>query len=153
VENGIPLAAAGRDTVFFYGTLVDADVLAAVLGRQVLVGEVVPGELAGFSRRRAVGVSYPVLAREEGGHVAGSVLLKADSGDIRRLNAFEGGEYRAARGTVRLADGSEIVAWYFTALAHLVAEPQEWVLAEWQRQAKAGFLGRCGGWAAMPGSN
>ena len=56
---------------FFYGTLLDPDVTALVLGRRLPPAAFVPASLPGHARRRAKGVSYPILVRDPRGAGAG----------------------------------------------------------------------------------
>ena len=48
----IPRAAAGRQPLFFFGTLMDLDVLTYVLQRPVDLDDVLPARVDGFVRRR-----------------------------------------------------------------------------------------------------
>jgi hypothetical protein len=54
-------------TFFFYGTLLDHDVMALVIGRRLPPSAFVPATLKGHVRRRAKGVSYPILLRHPSG--------------------------------------------------------------------------------------
>ena len=53
-------------TYFFFGTLMDRDVLATVLDRPVATDEMIPAWLHDHQRMRAATVSYPVLVRSPG---------------------------------------------------------------------------------------
>ena len=63
---------------FFYGTLLDRDVTALVLGRRLPPSAFEPAMLRGHSRRRARGVSYPVVVRDPRGEVSGAIWLVDD---------------------------------------------------------------------------
>jgi hypothetical protein len=52
---------------FFYGTLMDAAVRAAVLGRALPADAVIAAELAGWRRVRRRGATYPVLGPDDVG--------------------------------------------------------------------------------------
>ena len=58
---------------FFYGSLLDNDVTALVIGRRLPPSAWVPATLTGFSRRKAKGVTYPVAIRDPKGKVEGAV--------------------------------------------------------------------------------
>jgi gamma-glutamylcyclotransferase (GGCT)/AIG2-like uncharacterized protein YtfP len=142
----IPVAAAGRQPLFFFGTLMDLDVLAYLLERPVDLDTLCPASIIGFRRVRAVGASYPVLVPQAGGVVAGRLLRRATARDIARINHYESGEYVAQLRHVVTADGGEVAAWLYLGLDHLQASDEPWSLAGWQRHAKAGFFAACDGW-------
>ncbi|MBM3648603.1 MAG: gamma-glutamylcyclotransferase, partial [Alphaproteobacteria bacterium] len=79
---------------FFYGTLLDHDVMALVIGRRLPPSAFAPARLPGHVRRRAKGVSYPILVRDPGGEVAGVVVGGLTARDVDRLARYEGPRYR-----------------------------------------------------------
>ena len=92
----IPLAAAGRQPLFFFGTLTDLDVLAYVLERPIDLDDLVARH-----PRRAIAVCRPRASAtrcscaDPCGAVEGRLLRRATRRDIARINHFESGEYRA----------------------------------------------------------
>ena len=141
----IPLAAAGRQPLFFFGTLMDADILAFVLDRRVGPHELAPASLAGFGRVGTRAGSYPVLVPARGTAVAGVLLHRASRRDIARINHYESEEYAAELRLVTTPAGRR-PAWLFRGLDHLEADGVPWTLPAWQAGHKAGFLARCAGW-------
>ncbi len=85
--------------LFAYGTLMEAAVLRAVLGR---LPPRRPAVLAGFRRCRLHGAPWPGLVREEGALTRGLLLERLRPGDWRRLDRYEGPDY--VRCTVRVRD-------------------------------------------------
>jgi hypothetical protein len=148
VEAMIPLAAAGRQPLFFFGTLMDLDVLAYVLARPVDVADLVPAVIAGFRRVGARAGSYPLLVPSPGGILQGSLLRRASRRDIARINHYESGEYRAELHAVADGQGQERAAWVYLGLHHLEATGEGWDLAAWQRRHKSAFFAACDGWMA-----
>lgn len=144
----IPLAAAGRQPLFFFGTLMDLDVLAYLLERPVDLDDLQPGTISGFRRVCAAGASYPVLVPEAGGVVEGRLFSRARARDIARINHYESEEYLAELRMVANAADEQVAAWLYLGLDGLAAGDADWSLGEWQRTAKAGFLQACGGWMA-----
>jgi hypothetical protein len=129
-------------TFFFYGTLLDHDVMALVIGRRLPPSAFVPAVLKGHARRRAKGVSYPILLRDPGGEVEGVVVGGLTQRDVERLSVFEGPRYRIA--PLRVAVGSVL-------RTVSVFEPKEesfqpvdgaWDLALWQGRYKRPFITR-----------
>jgi gamma-glutamylcyclotransferase (GGCT)/AIG2-like uncharacterized protein YtfP len=144
----IPLAAAGRQALFFFGTLTDLDVLAYVLQRPLDLDDLAPARLAGFRRVWASGVSYPILVADPQGSVEGRLLRRATRRDIARINHFESGEYRAELHSVMTGDAVARPAWLYRGLDHLAAMDEPWSLAAWQAAHKPGFFAACDGWMA-----
>jgi hypothetical protein len=142
----IPLAAAGRLPLFFFGTLMDVDVLAYLLERPLDLDDLRPASITSFCRVRAVGTSYPVLVPQQGGVVEGRLLRRATVRDIARINHYESGEYLAELHHVVTADTGEVAAWLYLGLDHLQASDEPWSLADWQGHDKAGFFAACDGW-------
>jgi hypothetical protein len=131
---------------FFYGTLLDRDVTALVLGRRLPPAAWTPATLPGHARHRAKGVSYPVLQRDPRGEAPGAVVGRLSKRDVARLSAYEGPRYRIIFRNVRVGDSLSRAA---------VFEPIEggfepvggaggasWDLAHWQRQFKRAFIQR-----------
>jgi hypothetical protein len=127
---------------FFYGSLLDEDVTALVIGRRLPPRAWVPAKLSGFSRRKAKGVTYPVAIRDPKGSVEGAVVSGFSKREVERLQAYEGPRYH----TVPLR------VWIHGRLTTVsVFEPKEkafqpvdgvWSLTEWQRRDKRKFVER-----------
>ena len=58
---------------FFYGTLLDYDVMALVIGRRLPPSAYLAASLPGHARRRAKGSSYPVAIRDPRSEVPGAL--------------------------------------------------------------------------------
>ena len=58
--------AGGRGTYFFYGTLMDRDVLNIVSGLNLAPARLRPARLPGYRRVRVQDVQYPAVLRFEG---------------------------------------------------------------------------------------
>jgi hypothetical protein len=144
----IPLAAAGRQPLFFFGTLMDLDVLAYVLAHPVDVDDLVPARVAGFRRVGTRAGSYPVLVPEPGAELEGRLLRRASRRDIARVNHYESGEYRAELHPVVDGEGRGHAAWLYLGLDHLGATGEPWDLAAWRDRHKAGFFAACDSWMA-----
>ena len=144
----IPLTAAGRQPLFFFGTLMDLDVLAYLLERPVDLDDLQPAAISGFRRVCASGASYPVLVPWPDGVVEGRLFSRARTRDIARINHYESEEYLAELRLVTNAAEEQVAAWLYLGLDGLAAGDTDWSLGEWQRTAKAGFLRACDGWMA-----
>ena len=70
---------------FFYGTLLDCDVMALVLRRRLPPAAFVPASLPGHARRRAKDATYPIVVRDPRGTVPGTIVGGLSTRDVARL--------------------------------------------------------------------
>jgi hypothetical protein len=127
---------------FFYGTLLDVDVTALVLGRRLPPEAYVPASLPGHARWRAKGASYPVVIADPRGEVAGAIVGGLSTRDVGSLAAFEGPGYRIAPLKVRSQGKLVTVAVFEPVISRLQPSRDPWDLALWQRRHKRSFVGR-----------
>lgn len=133
-------------TYFFFGTLMDLDVLATVLDRPLAGGELCQAWLRGYRRVRAATAPYPILT-PAAGLLVGGVLFHPRSGrDEVRILHFEDGEYIDRWLMARLPDGRRLPARVFFSLEALGRTDHPWHLAEWAHEHKAVFLEQCREW-------
>jgi len=127
---------------FFYGTLLDRDVTALVLGRRLPPSAFVPATLPGYARWRVKGGSYPIAVPDRRREVPGAVVTGLSARDVARLAAYEGTGYRIARRQVKI-DGSLVAVSVFEPLtSRLRPTRRPWDLTLWQRRDKKGFIDR-----------
>jgi Gamma-glutamyl cyclotransferase, AIG2-like len=133
-------------TYFFFGTLMDRDVLVTVLDRPVAGGELRRAWLHGYQRVRAATAPYPVLVPAPGVVVEGVVFSPKDRRDDVRIRHFEEGEYVERWLAAHLPGGRRLTARVFLALEGLGRTDQPWCLTDWAREHKAAFLEQCQEW-------
>jgi hypothetical protein len=146
----IPEAAAGRDDVFFFGTLMHDVVLEAVLDRRVEPHESRPATLSGFRRERAAEASYPVLVEDPSANIPGRLLCRPSGRCIARINHFEDDEYHARRLAVR-SHGRVHAAWVFLPLDHVAMmrpSGEPWELEHWAAAHLDGYRRAISQWMA-----
>ena len=116
--------------------------MALVIGRRLPPSAFVPASLKGHVRRRAKGVSYPILQRDPGGECEGVIVGGLTKRDVERLSIYEGSRYRIAPLKVTVGGALRTVS---------VFEPKEesfqpvdgaWDLALWQGRYKRPFIAR-----------
>ena len=123
---------------FFFGTLMDPDVLSLVLGRD-------PGPLSteatlsGFARVRVEGEPYPALVEAPGGQVEGLLLHDYGPEDDRRIRFFEDFDFSIEQCSVETASGSA-TALYCGAVRNIAPMDTPWSYADWVRDEKDRFL-------------
>jgi hypothetical protein len=127
---------------FFYGTLLDLDVTALVLGRRLPPSAFLPAVLPGWSRWRVQGGSYPISIPDRKGQVAGAVVRGLSARDVARLAAFEGSGYRVSSLNVRIGGVLTTVSVYEPIVSKLKPTNRSWDLALWQRNDKRAFVAR-----------
>ncbi len=124
---------------FVYGTLLDADVRRAVLGKAVVRLHLRPATLKGFRRVAAPGRCYPTLRPDPRGQVDGAVLDGVTPAMAERLARYEGEEYRVIRHRVKVA-GASLEALVFVPRAGRPPAGPTWDLIRWQTRHKRSFL-------------
>ena len=129
---------------FFYGTLMDADILSAVIGRAVAAATLIPAELRGFRRVGVEGAAYPILVPQVNGRVDGVVFDGLSPAEIGRLDRYEGPNYRTGEQPVRLGDGRRVTARVYLPTDRIRPSLVDWSLADWRVNHKAAYLGRIG---------
>lgn len=135
IEDGLPL--------FFFGTLVDPDILGLVIGRSVEPGELEPSRLPGFRRVRVQGASYPMLVPDPAGLVEGRLWRGGTAEERARLDAYEGPGYRLELVRVETRSGERVAALVYQAVPGALRPTDEaWELAAWQARFKPLYLAR-----------
>jgi hypothetical protein len=133
-------------TYFFFGTLMDCDVLAAVLDRPVAGDELHRAWLHGYRRVRAATACYPILVSAPGLVVGGVLFHPRGTRDDVRIRHFEDGEYVERWLIAQLPGGRRQPARVFFSLEVLGCSDHPWTLAAWTRHHKPTFLDRCREW-------
>ena len=127
---------------FFYGSLLDHDVTAIVVGRRLPPAAWLPATLPGHRRTLARGVSYPVLVRDPRDTVRGAVVGGFSALEVERLAAYEGPRYRIAPLKVRLGGMMTVVSVFEPVEQAFEPVGGHWDLAQWQRRDKKRFVDR-----------
>lgn len=136
--------------LFFYGTLLDADIQRRVIGRVLAGAAFLSATLAGFRRVRAAGKWFPILVPGVASDaVTGAVAEGLTAREIARIVAYENDGYAMKRVTARLADGKAVRALVFLPMKgagnSLKPTAEPWDLADWQAREKPRVL-RLGLW-------
>lgn len=128
--------------MFFFGTLMDEDVLSAVLGHPVAAELMEPARLTGWRRTNMAGRTYPMLRPHSTGAVEGLLVHGLDERDRRRLDHYEGPEYRVGCLMVRRRGGSEVMAESYLCPPGVAGSREEWRLETWRMRHKRAALTR-----------
>jgi hypothetical protein len=133
---------------FFFGTLMDSEVLGRVLGRPVDdTSELVTARLCGFRCVRARRVPYPILVPGSTAEVHGRLLTDPGRRDERRIIWFEEDEYVPHWHVVTVTDtGQRRRARIFLAVDGFEATTEPWAISHWTERDKATYLEQCEVW-------
>src|SRR5262249_3148158 len=94
------------------------------------------------SRRRAKGMTYPVVVRDPADRVQGVVVGGLTPRDVARLAAYEGPGYRVASLKVRVAGDLATVSVFEPGASRLQPSASPWDDALWKGRHKRPFVGR-----------
>jgi len=124
---------------FFFGTLMDRDVLELVLARPVDGDAARPAVLDGYRRVRVSKDSFPMLVEDAGGAVEGIVFETRSAEEDARILFFEDYDYDLATCRPRTADGP-VEAMYCGVEPGVEPSDEAWSLDAWAARHKAGFM-------------
>ncbi len=133
---------------FFYGTLMDGDVLARVVGQPVPPARIEAAVAEGYRRLYVAGAWYPLLVPAPGGRVEGRLVSGIDARAAARIAHFESDAYELETLPVRTPRRGPVGALIFMARPGVAASPEEWDLASWRRRHKRTYLRLAGVWMA-----
>ncbi len=134
---------------FFFGTLMDADVLARVLQRPIAgAAELAPALLWGYRRLAVANAVYPVLRPDRASHVGGVLFQPRDADERARIDHFEADEYVARPHAVQAGARLAAALVYLDEAGVFAPLGEPWSLATWQERHKASYLARCEVWMA-----
>ena len=119
---------------FFYGTLMDPDLQAVVLGGRLPAG--VSAVLDGYRRRTVAGQDYPAITPAKGASVSGLLLDGVSPTMAARASQYEGPQYTAACLAVTTEDGMPCHAWTFLPVRGVRLSARDWSLDIWQQRHK-----------------
>lgn len=125
--------------LFFFGTLMDPEVRALVMGRDVHPEQVEPAIAQGFRRVFIAGRHYPMLLAHASGWVEGTLVTGVDAVSLHRLQVYEGWEYTLQPIQVQ-ASGRKVMAHVFMSRPKVAPDRRPWRLDQWQRRHKRTFL-------------
>ena len=131
---------------FFFGSLMDPQVLEVVVGRYVHEEDCHPAELPGYRRVRVRGESYPALVQTPGESVDGLMVEGLSAEEGLRVIYFEGDEYRPEEIQLQLKNAKPVSAFAFLAGDELPLTEEDWALERWAEQELDDFLPRAEAW-------
>ncbi len=130
-----------KESFFFYGTLMDSDVLARVIGRPHRSIKTFRADAAGWRAVQGRGVTYPFLIADAICHTEGVVISGITPHELRRLKRFEGNEYAVGRVTVTIEGVGQVASRAFLPrFRNMPWCKVPWSIDVWRRRHKRGFM-------------
>jgi hypothetical protein len=126
-------------TFFFYGSLMDLELLEAVLDRAAPDLTFTSGWLTGYAAEVADGYTFPTLAERRRNRVDGVVTRGLSREDVARIAYFEDTEYAPAVLDIATAEG-DIAAHVLMATAALKSTGEPWRFDHWRKHHKPALL-------------
>lgn len=126
---------------FFYGSLMDSDVLSAVAGERIEPSRLVPARLSGYVRLRRSNSAFPLLVEvpDESEIVEGVLVRGIGAAATRRLDRYESDGYVLIRKPVTMATGTQMASLYVPSRPGR-ATGQPWDFETWRRRHKRRLL-------------
>ena len=128
---------------FFYGTLMDADILDIVLGRTVDRTVFAPAWVQDYQRYGVRGEHYPVLRPTPGARVYGLLGRLDGPRDAARLAWYEGPGFRRVALPVKAGAGETLTAYVFMDRGAHKSARQIWDHEAWRTsRARTAMIGQ-----------
>jgi gamma-glutamylcyclotransferase (GGCT)/AIG2-like uncharacterized protein YtfP len=109
--------------VFTYGSLMCADIMAAITGVDLHSDVVV---ISNFARYALRGQTFPAMVAEESARVEGRLYYDVDESALARLDVFEGDCYQRCTVSVKTSNGTDL-----RAQAYVLRDSYRSLLADW----------------------
>ena len=139
--------------LFVYGSLLDAEVRADLMGAARGQMHVFPAVLLHHRRRCSAGGDFPVLVPSTGARVPGLLVERLDRRTAFWIAHFEGAGYRLARVKVVRPNGESLRPWCFLSAGPVADAGIPWNLRAWQRTAKPATRRAIVQWSRTIGPN
>ncbi len=136
---------------FFFGSMMDQEVLEIVVGRTVLEEEMITTILPGYRRVGVANESYPALVHTSNQSIEGVLIEDLDASESLRIIYFEGEEYKPEEVQLQLKNHKPESAYCFLASADLELVDREWDFESWRTQHLQDFLHLSEEWMASYG--
>ena len=126
-------------SLFIYGTLLDDEVLSAVLGHDCRSIQSVEAEAPFMRVFKVAHVDYPCLLDGQDSDVAeGALLTGLSNDDIAKLDQFEGDNYKRSPLDV-ISENRLVKTWAYQPLIVLETDGA-WSFDKWSKEGRTAFL-------------
>lgn len=129
---------------FFYGSLMDRELLALVIGRAANELCMEAATIHDFVPRRALNESFPILVPHPGGRVEGALVTGLTAADIARLRFYEASDYDGSEYALTVlaveCRGELLQAQVFLPTVNIEADETVWDFDTWAAAERALFI-------------
>jgi hypothetical protein len=125
---------------FFFGTLMDADILSLVIGRTVNDGALRPARLPGFRRVAVKAATYPIILRDEGASVDGVIVDGISVRERALLEDYEGTRYRLVSRPIVFNEEPGHALVFEPVESAFESSGEDWDFERWRNQEKTRFM-------------
>lgn len=125
---------------FFFGTLMDPQVLEIAAGRTVLEEETIIAELHGYKRVTVANEQHSTLAHIPYQTVEGILVESLDATESLRILHFEGDKHTPEEVQLQLKNQKPVSAYCFLPTAKTQALTEDWDFEQWRRKHLQSFL-------------
>ncbi len=122
-------------TFFFYGSLMDLELLETVIDRDTAHLTFVSGWIEGYVAETAQGYTFPTLVEHRHGRVNGLLAKGLTGDDVARIAYFEDTEYDRVTLDVTTAE-TDVAAQVFVATQALKSSGERWDFDHWRLHHK-----------------
>lgn len=119
---------------FFFGTLMDRELLAVVLGRSLPEEAFDAAQLRGYARHYVRGETFPTLVPRAGALVDGLLVHGLTPADAERIRWYETDDYEICETAVRQHDGRDILANCCLPRSGSLDDGRIWDFDDWRRR-------------------
>jgi hypothetical protein len=123
-------------TFFFYGSLMDRDLLEAVIGRRASGIAFTPGWLTGYTAEKAAGYTFPTLVESRTGRVNGVITQGLTQADADRITYYEDNDEYAAQIIDIATAETDIAAQVFMSATPMMSSGEPWSFDRWKKHDK-----------------
>lgn len=125
---------------FFFGSLMDLEVLEAVLGRPIGEHELQPAHLPNYCAVRVCDESYPAAITSQGATLNGVLVHGLSEEESQRICYFESAEFDPQQKAVINANGETLHAAMFISTEDTALTSEAWSFEAWQASEMPHYL-------------
>ena len=126
-------------SIFSYGTLMDRDLLSAILGHDLDSSQLKPAVLENHRAVCIAGASFPALVQDNNHNVTGMLITGLSRNDLKKIEYYEAGLYVTRDIDVTVTATGDIcsaLCYYEIVAPGFELIDETWSLEDWQRNKK-----------------
>jgi gamma-glutamylcyclotransferase (GGCT)/AIG2-like uncharacterized protein YtfP len=131
--------------IFTYGTLMSRDVWNKIISGNYKSEK---GILAGYERKKIINKSYPGLIESPDEKTSGIIYFDVDEDDLKKLDSFEGDEYKKIKVKVKTIKNKKIIciAYLYKKKYKKFLSDEKWSFESFLNNDLENFISNYEGW-------